>query len=297
MDVVTLLTELEQTKSAEKDYVCIVADDIIRMVDGKTKRVAIYVVFLENLILNESFKLLYFNNNDSVTQLPGSFAKQKGFNIWQVSEWRSSTEKIYRWTDHHYSNRKDSPSPETPRHLKAPQSPNKGLYLILNIQDTKIMVLSEKGFGSYNAMKSRGEVISKNIAYCNIGHGYDCDPAKLMKLKCGHCFCIEDWAKWSNNQRTACALCNTPDNGEIRLKLRHGPCPIDMCIQDVYQNPDQKTAGAVLIPCGCRIRCQKLEDVYNKYRSDIEPILNVLSICPYDACKKKVTDIKPIRMK
>ncbi|KAF1758042.1 hypothetical protein GCK72_014500 [Caenorhabditis remanei] len=242
MDVVTLLTELEETKPTEKDYVCAVADDIIRMVDGKTKRVAIYVVFLENLILTEPFKLLYYNNNDRVTQLPGLFAKQKGFNMWQ----------------------------------------------------TRIMVLSEKAFGSYNAMKFRSEVISKNIAYCNIGPGYDCDSAKLMKLKCGHCFCIEQWAKWSNNKRTPCAICNTPDDGEIRLKLRHGPCPIDMCIQD--QNPNQLTAGAVLIPCGCRIRCQKLEDVYNKYRSDIEPILKVLSICPYDACKKKVTDIKPIRM-
>ena len=51
MDVVSLLTELEQTKPTEKDYVCVVADDIIRMVDGKTKRVAIYVVFMVRIQL------------------------------------------------------------------------------------------------------------------------------------------------------------------------------------------------------------------------------------------------------
>uniref|UniRef100_A0A1I7TR26 RING-type domain-containing protein n=1 Tax=Caenorhabditis tropicalis TaxID=1561998 RepID=A0A1I7TR26_9PELO len=195
---------------------------------------------------------------------------------------------IYTWTDASSLSDKN-PVSGAPHILKCQQDKSLNLFLTFPLDSTSVFVLSDKSFGSYLAMKERKESIPENLIACGINQGH-CSSAMSM-FKCGHIVCQWCWDQWKTTKQNQCIYCNQEcrDEENIRIKLRRGPCPVDLC------QPDRETAGVVLIPCGCRIHCQALQDEFEKRKTNLKPLIQKIKYCPYDACKKSVESIKLVR--
>ncbi|PIC34989.1 hypothetical protein B9Z55_014483 [Caenorhabditis nigoni] len=311
MDVVTLPTPLH----VQAD-ICVIADDLLRMVDGKSKQGTIYCVFTENVVLQQPFQLFYYTKLKSVTQLNNDFIKNHGSPMWfDYSHPRMARKEgdyikfnffqgpngrndgiIYTWTDFHGGEHAQSPTHSELQVMRGPRREDMNLYMTITTESTRVMLLSEKSFGSYLLMKNK-QKIKKNHVDCMIIQ--NCSVAMTMFKKCGHAVCETCWARLliekenSHVPEIKCPSCQSFDVGRdqiIRLKLRQGPCPIDMCTPD-----SNTTYGAVLVPCGCRIHCKQLADACTKYRNNPDDLVRKLKSCPYDACKKMVEEVIPLK--
>ncbi|CAL2040834.1 unnamed protein product [Caenorhabditis brenneri] len=315
MDVVNLLTAIDDGGNPTEDRACVIADDLDTLVSGTKNHVAIYFVFTEKLTLRQPFKLMLYNSQQDVTRLPASFALKQGLPMWNMTD-RSSPQSerypddyikldffkpsrgedegriVYTFTDVNRSTEKN-PMPEGARVLKSPRKFNMKLYVTFPLADTDVHVLSEKSMASFIAMKGRRLEVPLNRIECRISLVHCL--SSMLSFPCGRCVCQCCWDKnlaiSKSTTEDKCIYCRSNSckkEAVIRLKLRQGPCPIDMCSQD------GNVLGVVLIPCGCHILCDRLRKKADDCNGNYDSLIKKIPFCPYDACKKIVRTFRVI---
>ncbi|CAA22083.2 RING-type domain-containing protein [Caenorhabditis elegans] len=296
MDVMNL------PESDARSPVCAVADDILGALEAsRTNHFSIYIVFKANMVLKKPFKLLYHTELKSVTDLSAKMADSDGAPIWDFATGprpvrspghyvkldffdTGNKEVTCRWSD--------SSMKETLIHqgtLAPPPKDYMKLLLILPVEEASVQVMPEKSYGAFELMRKFGKDVPQASIGCPIG--FTCSTPKAM-LRCSHVFCETCLATASKWDFDGCPVCRAPDTDFIRLKLRHGPCPFDLCCSD------EDSSGVVLIPCGCRVPCKNLEMAYDTEKNNIQALVDLVRVCPYEVCKQNVASIqKPFLFK